>query len=83
MFAGWDEIARLKEQLESHKIFGRSGFLVLALHSMVPAADQRRVFSRPPNGVRKVSLSLFDLLRGLIICNSPLQLHQDTRTSEL
>ena len=30
---------------------------VLPLHSMVPAADQRRVFVRPPRGVRKLVLA--------------------------
>jgi hypothetical protein len=31
--------------------------LVLPLHSMVPPADQKRVFQRPPRGVRKVVLA--------------------------
>ena len=30
---------------------------MLPLHSMVPAADQRKIFVRPPPGVRKVSCS--------------------------
>ncbi len=30
---------------------------MLPLHSMVPAADQRKVFVRPPIGVRKIVLA--------------------------
>ena len=52
--AGWDEIIRLKEKLGSHLDFSTSRYQVLPLHSMVPAADQRKIFVRPPPGVRKV-----------------------------
>ena len=58
MVAGWDEIIRLKDQLESPSSgFARARYSVLPLHSMVPAADQRRVFVRPPPGVRKIVLA--------------------------
>lgn len=36
-------------------LFGR--YLVLPLHSMVPSADQKKVFDRPPPGVRKIVLA--------------------------
>ena len=56
--AGWDEIIRLKDQLEAPSSgFSRSRYSVLPLHSMVPAADQRKVFVRPQLGVRKVVLA--------------------------
>ena len=56
--AGWDEIIRLKDQLEAPSSgFSRSRYSVLPLHSMVPAADQRKVFVRPPPGVRKIVLA--------------------------
>ena len=46
--AGWDEIIRLKDQLEAPSSgFKRARYLVLPLHSMVPPADQRKVFVRP------------------------------------
>ena len=45
---------RLKDLLEAIPGFG-ARHQVLPLHSMVPAADQRRVFVRPPSGVRKVT----------------------------
>ena len=32
-------------------------YQILPLHSMVPPADQRRVFLRPPPGVRKIVLA--------------------------
>eukprot|EP00884_Botryococcus_braunii_P000922 jgi/Botrbrau1/10830/Bobra.0025s0009.1 len=54
---GWDEIIRLKEKLEASPIFSSRRYLLLPLHSMVPPADQRRVFLRPPAGVRKVVLA--------------------------
>ncbi|RMZ54673.1 hypothetical protein APUTEX25_003051, partial [Auxenochlorella protothecoides] len=56
---GWDEISRLKELLERDQAFRRthSGSLILPLHSMVAPAEQRRVFQRPPRGVRKLVLA--------------------------
>ena len=55
--AGWDEIIRLKDSLERKPAFSSSRYRILPLHSMVPAADQRRVFVRPPVGVRKIVLA--------------------------
>ncbi|KAK9845024.1 hypothetical protein WJX74_009802 [Apatococcus lobatus] len=55
---GWDEIMRLRELLESHPPFNLPGRCqILSLHSMVPPAEQLRVFVRPPKGVRKIVLS--------------------------
>lgn len=55
--AGWDEIIRLKEQLEQLACFRSQRYHLLALHSMVPTQDQRKVFIRPPVGVRKIILA--------------------------
>ncbi|KAK9807916.1 hypothetical protein WJX73_001801 [Symbiochloris irregularis] len=54
---GWDEIARLKDMLEeeSNSLGGRCE--ILPLHSMVPSADQRRVFKRSQPGERKIVLA--------------------------
>lgn len=55
---GWDEITRLRERLLAHPVLGdERTALLLPLHSMVPAADQRRVFARAPPGVRKIVLA--------------------------
>lgn len=54
VMAGWDEISRLKDILEDGQSFSGGQCTVLPLHSMVPSADQRRVFKRPALGVRKV-----------------------------
>ncbi|BDA50474.1 3'-5' RNA helicase YTHDC2 [Coccomyxa sp. Obi] len=55
---GWDEIIRLKEQLENKQsALSGSKYSILPLHSMVPAAEQRKVFKRPPVGVRKIVLA--------------------------
>ena len=55
LVAGWDEIARLKDLLEGDRQVGASRCEVMPLHSMVPSADQRKVFRRTAAGVRKVS----------------------------
>ncbi|KAL3133848.1 hypothetical protein ABBQ32_008317 [Trebouxia sp. C0010 RCD-2024] len=54
---GWDEIIRLKEQLEQLSCFRSQRYHLLPLHSMVPTQDQRKVFLRPPLGVRKIILA--------------------------
>ncbi|KAL0028223.1 hypothetical protein WJX79_002624 [Trebouxia sp. C0005] len=54
---GWDEIIRLKEQLEGLACFRSQRYQLLPLHSMVPTQDQRKVFIRPPPGVRKLILA--------------------------
>ena len=55
---GWDEIIRLKNALEArHPFSDARQYSVLPLHSMVPVAEQRKVFVRPPEGVRKIVLA--------------------------
>ena len=54
---GWDEIIRLKEQLEGLPSFRSQRYHLLPLHSMVPTQDQRKVFARPPPGVRKIIMA--------------------------
>jgi HrpA-like RNA helicase len=55
---GWDEIAKLRDMLREHRTLGRKGEAhIYPLHSMVAPSEQRRVFSRPPQGVRKVVLA--------------------------
>lgn len=55
---GWDDINRTRDKLLSSPYFkDPSKFLVIALHSMVPLAEQKKVFQRPPRGCRKIVLS--------------------------
>ena len=53
---GWHEISQLRDMLEQDPRFGKD-VLVLPLHSMVPPAEQKRVFKRPPAGVKKIVLA--------------------------
>ena len=55
---GWDEISRLKDLLEASPPFSDAArFRVLPLHSMVPSAEQRKVFQSPGPGVMKIVLA--------------------------
>lgn len=55
---GWEDINRVKEKLLANPFFKNSSrFIIIPLHSMVPSADQKKVFNRPPLGCRKIVLS--------------------------
>ncbi|KAH9536794.1 hypothetical protein CY35_16G018300 [Sphagnum magellanicum] len=55
---GWEDITRARDCLDASPLFGNpSKFLLLPLHSMVPLSEQRKVFQRPPKGVRKIVLA--------------------------
>ncbi|CAI9275397.1 unnamed protein product [Lactuca saligna] len=55
---GWDDINKARDRLTSSALFKDSSkFLILALHSMVPSIEQKKVFKRPPHGCRKIILS--------------------------
>lgn len=55
---GWEDINRTRETLFANPFFKDSSkFLILSLHSMVPPAEQKKVFKRPPLGCRKIILS--------------------------
>jgi ATP-dependent RNA helicase DHX36 len=54
---GWDEIASLKERLESSASpFSAPGYAVLPLHSQIAPEEQRRVFADMPHS-RKLILA--------------------------
>ena len=56
--SGWEEISRLRERLLTSPVFGDDArFLILPLHSMLHSMEQRKVFGRPPAGVRKIVLA--------------------------
>ncbi|KAK9749788.1 hypothetical protein RND81_02G150200 [Saponaria officinalis] len=55
---GWEDINKTRQRLDASSFFKNStGFLILSLHSMIPSADQKQVFKRPPPGCRKIILS--------------------------
>ncbi|KAK1304527.1 putative pre-mRNA-splicing factor ATP-dependent RNA helicase [Acorus calamus] len=55
---GWDDINQTRERLLASPFFRDSSkFVILSLHSMIPSAEQKKVFKRPPVGVRKIILS--------------------------
>lgn len=55
---GWAEISEFQLLLEStHPFNNKSKYSVLPLHSGIPSKEQRKVFMRPAQGVRKVVLA--------------------------
>ncbi|KAL9267626.1 DExH-box ATP-dependent RNA helicase DExH3-like protein [Drosera capensis] len=55
---GWDDINSLKEQLQSHPVLGNlSEVLILACHGSMASSEQRLIFDKPPDGVRKIVLA--------------------------
>ncbi|CAH8282310.1 unnamed protein product [Eruca vesicaria subsp. sativa] len=55
---GWDDINRTRQRLLDSPFFSDgSRFDIICLHSMVPAGEQKKVFSRPPRGCRKIVLA--------------------------
>ncbi|XP_043699268.1 DExH-box ATP-dependent RNA helicase DExH6-like isoform X2 [Telopea speciosissima] len=55
---GWDDINKTLERLLASPFFKDSSkFVIISLHSMVPSAEQKKVFRRPPAGCRKIILS--------------------------
>ncbi|GMH15707.1 hypothetical protein Nepgr_017548 [Nepenthes gracilis] len=55
---GWDDINRTKECLLANPFFkDPSKFMILALHSMMPSVEQKKVFKHPPPGCQKIILS--------------------------
>ncbi|EXB53675.1 putative ATP-dependent RNA helicase YTHDC2 [Morus notabilis] len=55
---GWDEINKIRDRLLMNPLFKDTlKFNVLALHSMIPSIEQKKVFDRPPSGCRKIVLS--------------------------
>ena len=56
--SGWSDIVLLQERLESHHIFGNAKQCAIhCLHSAVATKNQRRVFDRAPQGIRKIIIA--------------------------
>ncbi|KAA8532625.1 hypothetical protein F0562_032559 [Nyssa sinensis] len=55
---GWDDISSLKEKLQAHPILGdTSRVLLLACHGSMASSEQRLIFDKPEDGVRKIVLA--------------------------
>ncbi|KAF5180934.1 Dexh-box atp-dependent rna helicase dexh3 [Thalictrum thalictroides] len=55
---GWDDINALKDKLQSHPLLGDpSRVLILACHGSMASAEQRLIFDKPEDGVRKIVLA--------------------------
>ncbi|KAL5817928.1 hypothetical protein ACOSQ3_026306 [Xanthoceras sorbifolium] len=55
---GWDDINSLKDQLQAHPLLGDpSKVLLLACHGSMSSSEQRLIFDRPEDGVRKIVLA--------------------------
>ncbi|XP_055837370.1 ATP-dependent DNA/RNA helicase DHX36 [Episyrphus balteatus] len=54
---GFDKISKLNASLQNSRHYRRNNHLIFTLHSSMQTIDQKSVFNRPPNGVRKIILS--------------------------
>uniref|UniRef100_A0A5B6ZGD2 RNA helicase n=1 Tax=Davidia involucrata TaxID=16924 RepID=A0A5B6ZGD2_DAVIN len=55
---GWDDINSLKDQLQAHPLLGDpSKVLLLACHGSMASSEQRLIFNKPEDGVRKIVLA--------------------------
>ncbi|XP_062157615.1 DExH-box ATP-dependent RNA helicase DExH3-like isoform X1 [Alnus glutinosa] len=55
---GWDDINSLKDQLQAHPLLGDpSRVLLLACHGSMASSEQRLIFDKPQDGVRKIVLA--------------------------
>ncbi|KAL8056715.1 hypothetical protein ABFX02_04G137100 [Erythranthe guttata] len=55
---GWDDINSLKDQLQAHPLLGDpTRVLLLACHGSMPSAEQKLIFDKPEDGVRKIVLA--------------------------
>ena len=54
---GWDDISKLHKLLSEDAKFRLHGVQLHPLHSLMPTANQRAIFARPPPGKRKVVIA--------------------------
>ncbi|KAI5062460.1 hypothetical protein GOP47_0022999 [Adiantum capillus-veneris] len=52
---GWDDISKLMDKLKENSLLRDTNkFLILPLHGSMPTINQREIFQRPPDGMRKI-----------------------------
>lgn len=55
---GWDDISSLKDKLQAHPILGDTKrVLLLACHGSMASSEQKAIFDKPEDGVRKIVLT--------------------------
>ena len=54
---GYEQISKLLNKLQKSNHFPQDKFKIYPLHSLLTGSDQRSIFLRPPEGVRKIILS--------------------------
>ncbi|VFQ97844.1 unnamed protein product [Cuscuta campestris] len=55
---GWDDIKALKDQLQANALLGDSSrVLLLACHGSMASTEQKLIFDKPEDGVRKIVLA--------------------------
>ncbi|XP_058088650.1 DExH-box ATP-dependent RNA helicase DExH5, mitochondrial-like isoform X2 [Magnolia sinica] len=55
---GWDDISALKDQLQANPLLGDPRkVLLLACHGSMASSEQRLIFDKPEDGVRKIVLA--------------------------
>lgn len=54
---GFGEISTLNQLMEKSGKFPSQKYRIIPLHSLMPTVNQRQVFDKPPNGVRKIVIA--------------------------
>ena len=54
---GWDDIKQVNILLTKDKFFQPDRYRIIPLHSMMPTAQQKLIFERPPDGITKIVIS--------------------------
>ncbi|KAL6529202.1 hypothetical protein OROGR_014825 [Orobanche gracilis] len=55
---GWDDITSLKDKLQVHPVLGDTNrVLLLACHGSMGNVEQKLIFDRPEDGIRKIVLA--------------------------
>lgn len=54
---GWDKISAVNKAMSQSGMFPQRSHRIIPLHSQLPTANQKEVFDRPPQGVRKIILA--------------------------
>ncbi|KAJ8553471.1 hypothetical protein K7X08_024149 [Anisodus acutangulus] len=55
---GWDDINAVKDQLQAHPLLGDpSRVLLLTCHGSMASAEQKLIFEKPEDGIRKIVLA--------------------------